>query len=42
LIARFLPMSEAERDHFAEYVAPRIANCNGLEVGGIRPTAALG
>ena len=42
LIARFLPMSEAERGHFAEYVAPRIANWSGLEVGALRPTGALG
>jgi L-asparaginase II len=41
-IARFLPMSEAERGHFAEHVAPRIADWSGLEVGALRPTAALG
>ena len=41
LIARFLPMSEAERARFAAFEAPRLTNWRGIEVGGLRPAGVL-
>ena len=42
LIARFLPMSEAERARFESFVSPTLRNWNSLEVGRMRPAGALG
>ena len=42
LIAKFLPMSDAERAGFAAFVAPRLLNWRGLDVGGLRPAGAIG
>ena len=42
LIAKFLPMSDAERAGFARFVAPRLLNWRGLEVGSLRPAGAIG
>ena len=41
LIAKFLPMSEAERAKFAAFEAPRLTNWRGIEVGGLRAARAL-
>jgi len=38
LIARFLPMSDAERNAFGRFLRPTMRNWNGIEVGGLRPT----
>jgi L-asparaginase II len=42
VIARFLPLGEAERAAFARFVRPTLRNWNGIEVGGLRPTAEIG
>ena len=42
LIAKFLPMSDAERAGFAPFVAPRLLNWRGVEVGGLRAAGAIG
>jgi L-asparaginase II len=42
LIAKFLPMSEAERARWARFTAPKLTNWSGLEVGaasGVGPLA---
>jgi L-asparaginase II len=41
LIARFLPMSEAERAKFGAFESPRVTNWRGIEVGGLRAAGAL-
>ena len=35
-IARLLPLSERERDQLGEWLAPRLVNWNGIEVGRLR------
>jgi len=42
LIAKFLLMSDAERAGFARFVAPRLMNWRGLDVGSLRPAGAIG
>jgi hypothetical protein len=42
LIAKFLPMSDAERAGFARFVAPRLLNWRGLDVGSLRPAGPIG
>jgi L-asparaginase II len=42
LIAKFLPMSDAERGRFETFASPTLRNWNGLEVGGMRAAGALG
>jgi L-asparaginase II len=41
LIARFVPMSEAETAAFARFLKPAMTNWNGIEVGHIRAAGAL-
>ncbi|MGA9948807.1 MAG: asparaginase [Xanthobacteraceae bacterium] len=41
MIARFLPMSDAERQALAPFMRPVLRNWNGFEVGGVRVTEAL-
>jgi L-asparaginase II len=41
MIARFLPMSDAERQALAPFMQPVLRNWNGFEVGGVRVTDAL-
>ena len=41
MIARFLPMSDAERRALAPFMQPVLRNWNGFEVGGVRVTEAL-
>lgn len=41
VIARFLPMSDAERSAFDRFLRPALRNWNGIEVGGLRPTQAV-
>jgi len=41
LIARFLPMSEAERTRFEPFRTPILRNWNNLEVGRMAPAGAL-
>ena len=41
LIARFLPLSAAEREALARYTQPVLRNWNGFEVGAIRVTDAV-
>jgi L-asparaginase II len=41
MIARFLPLTDAERAAIAPYVAPVLRNRNGIEIGGIRVTEDL-
>jgi len=41
MIARFLPLSESERAALARFIRPTLRNWNGIEVGGLRPAAAL-
>ena len=41
LIARFLPMDDADRVFLARFVRPTLRNWNGLTVGEIRPTQEL-
>jgi L-asparaginase II len=40
-IARFLPMSEAERGAFERFLRPTLRNWNGIEVGGLRAAEGL-
>ncbi len=42
LIAKLLPMSDAERARFATIASPSLRNWNGLEVGRMRAAGALG
>ena len=42
LIARFLPMSDAEVSRFGPFASPGLRNWNGIEVGSMRPAGALG
>ncbi|HEY1944402.1 MAG TPA: asparaginase [Roseiarcus sp.] len=42
LIARFLPMSDAERARFETFLAPTLRNWNGLEVGRVIGAGPLG
>ena len=42
LIAKFLPMSDAERAGFARFVAPRLLNWRGLDVGSLRSAGPIG
>ena len=42
LIAKFLPLSDAERARFETFLAPTLRNWNGLEVGRMRAAGALG
>jgi L-asparaginase II len=41
LIARFLPLSDAERGALTRFVQPTLRNWNGFEVGSIRVTEQL-
>jgi L-asparaginase II len=41
LIARFLPMNDAERHALAPFVRPVLRNWNGFEVGSVRVTDAI-
>jgi len=41
LIARFLPLTDAERAALAPHIAPSLGNWNGIEVGAIRVTDAI-
>jgi L-asparaginase II len=41
VIARFLPLAASERAALSRFVAPRLRNWNGFEVGQIRTTDAL-
>jgi L-asparaginase II len=38
LIARFLPLDDAERVALARFASPTLRNWNGIEVGALRPT----
>ncbi len=38
LIAKLVPMDEAERAKFQRFVTPVMKNWNGITVGGLRPT----
>ena len=40
-IARFLPLRDNEPTDLERFVRPALRNWNGIEVGGLRPTAAL-
>jgi L-asparaginase II len=42
MIARFLPLSDAERVEIERFVRPRLRNWNGAEVGGLQPGAEIG
>ncbi len=42
LIARFLPLDDAERAALAHFAQPILRNWNGIEVGALRVTEALG
>ena len=42
MIARLLPMSDDERGAIERFVRPTLRNWNGIEVGGLRPSDALG
>jgi L-asparaginase II len=41
IVARFLPMSGEERSTLDRFLRPTLKNWNGIEVGGLRPSAAL-
>jgi L-asparaginase II len=41
LIARFLPLNDAERKALTPYMRPSLRNWNGFEVGGVRVTEAV-
>jgi L-asparaginase II len=41
LIARFVPMTEAQAAAFARYRSPIMKNWNGIETGTVRPAGAL-
>jgi L-asparaginase II len=42
IIARFLPLEAAERTALARFAAPTLRNWNGIEVGALKVTEALG
>jgi len=41
IIARFLPLSDAEQAALARFTQPSLRNWNGFEIGAIRVTAAI-
>jgi L-asparaginase II len=41
VVARFLPLADAERAALARFVRPTLRNWNGIEVGALRVTATL-
>ena len=41
LIARFLPMSEGERQALSPFMRPVLRNWNGFEVGAVQVTDAI-
>jgi L-asparaginase II len=41
IIARFLPLDEAERASLVRFVMPTLRNWNGIEVGALKVTDAL-
>jgi L-asparaginase II len=41
LIARFLPLGDAERAALAHYAHPKLHNWNGFEIGALRVTGAI-
>jgi L-asparaginase II len=41
VLARFLPLSDDDRASLDRFVRPTLRNWNGIEVGGLRPTAEL-
>lgn len=41
MIARFLPLSDDERAGLQRFVQPVLRNWNGIEVGGLRPSAEI-
>jgi L-asparaginase II len=41
LIARFLPLIDAERAALERFVHPTLRNWNGFETGALRVTAAI-
>jgi hypothetical protein len=41
MIEKLLPLSEVERGALARFARPALRNWNGIEVGGLRPAAAL-
>ena len=42
MIARFLPLDDEERAALAPFPRPMLRNWNGIEVGALRVTEALG
>ncbi len=42
VIARFLPLDDAERTALARFAQPTLRNWNGIEVGSLRVTEAIG
>ncbi len=41
MIARFLPLTDAERTALSRFLRPALRNWNGFEVGALRPTELL-
>jgi L-asparaginase II len=41
IVARFLPLDDAERAALARFMRPTLRNWNGIEVGALRVTQAL-
>jgi len=41
LIARFLPLDDAERAALARLAQPTLRNWNGIEIGALRVTDAI-
>jgi L-asparaginase II len=41
IIARFLPLNDAERAALSPFRQPSLRNWNGLEVGSVRVTDAI-
>mgnify|MGYP001281266085 CR=1 FL=1 len=41
IIARFLPLADAERAALARFICPTLRNWNGIEVGALRVTDAI-
>ena len=41
LLARLMPLAEAEREALARFSHPVLRNWNGIEVGALRPSAAI-
>ncbi len=41
IIARFLPLDDAERAALEPFVHPTLRNWNGFEIGALRVTAAI-